>query len=114
MKNFSLPPETERVYLKRDSSRHRSIANIQEVEELLKSFNFNFYRMEEFSAKEQIEIVSQASLLVSPTGPDLQISMFATNDCLVIELAPDRVDAVWSGICAYVWAEVSRNNGTSG
>ena len=28
--------------------------------------------------------------------------MFSTNDFLLIELASGRLDAVWSGICAYV------------
>ena len=102
MKNFSLPPKTERVYLKRSPSSQRNIANIQEIEELLKSFDFNFCRMEEYPAKKQIEIVSKASLLVGSTGADLPISMFATNDCLLIELASGRLDAVGSGICAYV------------
>ena len=102
MKNFSLPPKTERIYLKRSPSRHRNIANIQEIEELLKSFDFNFYRMEEYPAKKHIEIVSRASVLVIPTGADLPISMFATNDFLLIELASGRLDVVWSGICAYV------------
>ena len=104
MKNFSLPQKTERVYLKRDPSRYRNIANIQEIEELLKSFDFNFYRMEKYPAKKQIEIISQASLLVTVAGPDANASMFASDDCFVIDLNTEMADGpLGSGIGAFVF-----------
>jgi capsular polysaccharide biosynthesis protein len=75
-----------RIYVPRTNAQWRRVVNDGEVLALLASYGVTVARLEEMSAAEQIALVSQAELIVMPTGAASPITMFAPNDCIVMEL----------------------------
>jgi hypothetical protein len=77
----------ERVFLSRESAERRNIINIDEVKELLNRYNFDIYRLENLSMSEEIELISQAKILVGACGANLGAVIFS-SDAQVIEVFP--------------------------
>jgi capsular polysaccharide biosynthesis protein len=75
-----------RIYVTRNNAQWRRIVNEDEVLAVLDGFGFKVVRLEEMSAAEQVELVSQAEIIVMTTGAASPITSFAPTDCIVLEL----------------------------
>lgn len=57
-----------KIYIKRGKSFYRNLVNEEEVIAYLKTQNFEIISLDKASLKEQIELFSEAQLVVTPTG----------------------------------------------
>ena len=78
--------EGERIYISRRAANRRRIVNEDDVETMLKSFNFKTIYAEELSFKDQVKILSRARYLVSNHGAGLTNMLFMKDGARVLEL----------------------------
>jgi hypothetical protein len=78
---------SERIFMSRQGGGRRKIKNFQEVENKLDEFGFEIYRPENLSTKEEVDLFSQANIIVGVTGSNLAGIMFST-DARVMEIFP--------------------------
>lgn len=79
----------ERLYIDRRGSAQRRLINETEVVNALEAMGFVAIRLEEFSIDQQISLIRQAGVIVSPHGAGLTNIGFASPGCVVIELMMD-------------------------
>jgi hypothetical protein len=76
----------KRLYVSRQATdRGRRVANYDEIEPVLDSYGFESYVFESLSFAEQVRLVSDAEVLLSPHGAGLANMLFA-EDPTVVEL----------------------------
>jgi capsular polysaccharide biosynthesis protein len=78
---------SERIFMSRQGGGRRKIKNFQEVKNKLDEFGFGIYRPENLSAKEEVDLFSQANIIAGVTGSNLAGIMFST-DARVMEIFP--------------------------
>ena len=86
-----------RIYIGRDVGRRRAVNNV-EVVALLQRYAIEPVNMLELSAREQLELVSGAEIIVSSLGAGTLMSYFAPQHCINIILATKDVGTgIWGG-----------------
>lgn len=79
----------ERIFISRQqANRGRKIINQDQIKQLLDSYGFNTYVLEEYSIPEQIKIFENAEVVVGSHGAGLANVIFADNPT-VVELFPE-------------------------
>jgi hypothetical protein len=80
--NFS----KKRLYISRRNAICRKVLNEDEVEFLLKKFEFETVYLENYSFEEQMKICSQSDMIISIHGAGLSNMIFMPEDSFVLEL----------------------------
>lgn len=93
-----LQPRKKRLYLSREESRWRRIINERALVSSLSELGFENIVMERLPIKAQLEIISQAEIIISPLGAGAGMIMFAPKNVSVVELTHEDVCGVWSRI----------------
>jgi capsular polysaccharide biosynthesis protein len=78
--------KNNRIYISRAFSDYRKIENEQEIIEVLKSRGFGIYCLENMSVKEQIDLFSNASIVLGAHGAGLSNIYFCPQNTMVCEL----------------------------
>ncbi|AOW80042.1 hypothetical protein HTSR_0856 [Halodesulfurarchaeum formicicum] len=80
----------KRVYISRQNAeRGRKVANYKELSNVLNKFDFKSYELENYSFKQQLQIISDADVIMGPHGAGL-LNMIFAEDPTIIELFPDN------------------------
>ena len=74
----------KKVYFTRQSQASRSIINKEEIEEFLIQNNFEFYEPSKLSFEEQIKLLSETKILVSPSGAAISNMIFMQPNTAVL------------------------------
>lgn len=83
----------KKIYIARDRAKYRRVLNEQQIQDALRAEGFEIVRPEELSFSEQIQLFSDASVIVGPTGAGLSNLVFAPPGCKVIVLAGETRNA---------------------
>ncbi|EAW33937.1 tetratricopeptide repeat protein [Lyngbya sp. PCC 8106] len=75
----------ERIYISRAKARHRQVMNETEVMEVLKPLGFVEVFLESMSFSEQVQLFSQAKVIVAAHGSGLTNIVFCSKEVKVIE-----------------------------
>ena len=81
--------KNEKIYLSRQNSSYRNLINEGDVIDYLKPKGFRVMDLNNFSIGQQIEIFSNASVVISPTGSSLTNTIFCKPGTQIIEIAPE-------------------------
>lgn len=81
-------PPRRRLYISRRSAAHRKLANEPELMELLKRYGFESHSFENCDFARQVELISQAEIVVSVHGAALANLIFAQPGTRVVEICP--------------------------
>ena len=81
-------PPTRKVYLHRDGAKWRNLENSEELMSLLKENEFEIFTPNATNFLEQVELMSETSLLVSGHGAALTNMLFMPEGGTVLELFP--------------------------
>ncbi len=95
--------KSRRIYLGRDNAQWRKVANEHEVKSVLSTYGFEFPVMSELSAREQLEIISSAELVVCALGAGTIITKFTPEHCITILLAPKDIGGLWGGLASAIF-----------
>jgi capsular polysaccharide biosynthesis protein len=79
-----------RLYFSRSSAGNKRLVNESELLPLLVAKGFQIIDPALLSAQDQIKLVSNAEIIWCPLGAASAISMFAPDDCVVIEMVGDN------------------------
>jgi capsular polysaccharide biosynthesis protein len=102
---------SELVYISRAGIKDRQFARKMENEEVLISAltqqGFTIIFPEQLSVAEQIEIFSQAKVIVGESGAGMANIIFASPGCNIIEIMPEIKNQVWikqlCGLFGFSW-----------
>jgi tetratricopeptide (TPR) repeat protein/capsular polysaccharide biosynthesis protein len=75
-----------RIYISRDRARGRQVINEAEVIDLLTSWGFQTFYLEEMSVIDQVALFAAANIIVAPHGSSLTNLVFCNAGTQVIEL----------------------------
>ncbi|GAB7095462.1 hypothetical protein JCM30237_26160 [Halolamina litorea] len=87
----------ERVYIARDDATVRRVSNQDAVERVLKRYGVETFLLGELSVREQVELFSNAELVVAPHGAGLTNILYS-DDLTVIELFGKKTVATFDRI----------------
>ena len=87
----------ERVFVARDDATVRRISNRDAVERVLNQYDIDSYLLGELSVREQVELFSNAELVVAPHGAGLTNILYG-DDLTVVELFGDKLVATFDRI----------------
>ena len=109
-------PRTRIYVVRGQSSPWRRVTNEAELIQALTARGFQCIRPETMTVGEQLEAMYNAETVVIPMGGASAITMFAPEDCKVVELAFPEIAGVFAGS---MWADVlgqtyERVNGVAG
>ncbi|WP_338007703.1 glycosyltransferase family 61 protein [Natronoglomus mannanivorans] len=79
------PRKGARIYISRRNATKRQVVNEESVSNALQRLGFETYALEELSVEEQVELFSDAEVVVGPHGAGLANLVYA-DDPLVVEL----------------------------
>lgn len=82
--------EKKRIYITREGAWYRKIINEGQILKLLNQYNFEIVKLEEKSIWEQIQIFSNAEVILTLHGAALTNLIFCTPKTKIIELFPPR------------------------
>jgi hypothetical protein len=88
-----------KLYLHRTGAAWRQIINRDAVTTLLQRHGFVGVRLETMSARQQIELLSNAEAIVAEGGATSAATLFAPPDCEIIELIQPILRAEFGAIC---------------
>lgn len=80
---------SRKVVISRGDVGRRMIKNRSQYEELLSSRGFKFYELEHMTVKEQVQLFSNADIIVGPHGMGFTNIVFS-DDCKIIEIFGDN------------------------
>ena len=78
-----------KIYITRRKTGTRTLANEDELENLLLSRGFEIHSMEDYSLVEQATLIHQAEIILAPHGAGLANLIFARPGTKVIEIVPE-------------------------
>lgn len=81
---------SRKIYISRANSKKRRILNEDEIVEFLISMGFIVYFMEEMSFTHQIEVFSEAAVIVASHGAGLANMIFCSKKTIIIEIFPNN------------------------
>ncbi len=82
------PLKNKKIYLQRSNTKLRAITNILEVEKLLYKYDFEFVDAGSLSFDEQINLFSQADIIIGASGASFTNILFMKEDSTAISLYP--------------------------
>jgi hypothetical protein len=101
---FVRPGPRSRIYYTRQGAGHRRCVNEPEVRALLESRGFHVTDPAELPPREQLEMVSNAEIIVGTIGAATAMTLFAPEDCAIIELLPSRdIAGIYNSIGPAHW-----------
>ncbi|WP_424102558.1 glycosyltransferase family 61 protein [Moorena producens] len=77
---FDLAPvenPNERIYISRAHAKHRRVLNEDEIIQYLKNYGFKVVFLEKMSFRAQVELFTQAEVIVAPHGAGLATTLFS-------------------------------------
>ena len=80
-------PRSQNVYVTRRTMRR--VSNAPQLERFLSQHDFTAYALEDLSFDQQVDLFSQANLVVAPHGAGLANILFCQPGAKVLELSPD-------------------------
>jgi tetratricopeptide (TPR) repeat protein len=80
-----------RLFTSRRNARYRRIANIQDVDAVMRKFGIEEVFPDEMSLEAQLELFAQAELWVGVVGGGSASVLFCPTDCRVVEIAHRRI-----------------------
>lgn len=80
---------SKRIYISRSKARMRRLTNEEELLEALERYNFQQYFLEEMTIEEQIDLFSEAEIVLGPHGAGFANVLFSKN-VHIIELFPSQ------------------------
>jgi hypothetical protein len=88
IKNYSLPIEKpkKRIYVSRSRQSIRRIRNEERLSEILERFEFETVYFEDLTFEKQVELMMQASIMLSVHGANLTNILFMSPGSTIIEL----------------------------
>ncbi|WP_082230109.1 glycosyltransferase family 61 protein [Halorubrum lipolyticum] len=79
--------KNKRIYISREDSKNgREVINDQELNAILNNFGFQKYRLSELSVRDQIELFSNAEIVIGPHGAGFGNLIYSTSSTTVVEL----------------------------
>jgi capsular polysaccharide biosynthesis protein len=75
-----------RLYISRSFANYRKLENEDEVIKLLKKYGFKVYHLENMSVEEQVELFSNASVILGAHGAGFSNIYFCNQDVIICEL----------------------------
>ena len=88
------------IYISRKNASYRRIINENELITLLDSFGFKAFCLESFSFLEQVDLFSQAEVVIAPHGAGLTNLLFSQPGIKVIEIfAPSYPGKCFQNLC---------------
>lgn len=90
-KSISTCPTSERIYVSRQKCERRKVHNFAELQQYLVNNGFDVIRPEKFQFSEQVEIFSNANIIMGGFGSGLHNMVYA-RDAKVIEFLPPEYD----------------------
>ena len=78
----------DKIYISRQNSSYRNLINEGDVIDKLKKLNFKIVDLNNLEIFQQIEIFSNAEVVVSPTGSALTNILFCNEGTKVFEISP--------------------------
>jgi capsular polysaccharide biosynthesis protein len=97
-KEISAPP-ARRIYISRSASRRRRITNESKLVAKLSTYGFEAVQTEHMTVRNQLNLFSEASLVVAPHGAGLANIVFGQPGLKVLEIQPEGQD--FSGSALY-------------
>lgn len=91
MYDYLLPQTSQKkykIFLTRPKDSNRNIDNLTEIETLLEQFGYKIVLPDNLSLKEQIELFSSVTHIISMHGAGLYNLFFSTKDTKVFEIFP--------------------------
>lgn len=79
---------TKKIFISRQKAEDRRIDNFSEVEDLLTKAGYETYTLEEMSVRDQVQLFSQAEVVIGAHGAGLTNIIFG-DDLKIIEIFPD-------------------------
>jgi len=77
-----------KIYISRRGAPKRSVENEKELEDTLEKIGFEIVRLDRLSFYKQIELMSQASVIVAMHGAGLSNMIWARKPCRIVEVFP--------------------------
>ena len=99
----SLKAKKRCVYLSRADASYRKVVNENELVEMLQPYGFQRFLMAEHSIDEQLNIVSDADIILISEGGGSPITMFAPSHAVIIETTIPILGGQWA---SKVWANI--------
>jgi len=84
--NETLPQPSKKIYISRSKANQRKVVNEEEVIALLSSYNYEIHNFEDYSFKQQLDIMYNVKTLISMHGAGLTNMLFMPPDGNIIEL----------------------------
>jgi capsular polysaccharide biosynthesis protein len=78
----------EKIYISRRNSSVRNLINEDDIIIKLKKFGFRIIDLNDFNIFQQIELFSNADIIVSATGSGLTNIVFCNHNATVVEIIP--------------------------
>ena len=91
----------EYIYISRNKSSRRFVENESEIVHLLSEKNFRVIYSEEYSFKEQIQLIKDAKIVVSIHGAALSLAMFMQEGAHILEFRKknDKINNMYYSLC---------------
>ncbi len=88
-----------RIYAGREGAKFRKIVNEDAVKAVLADFGFEFPLLGSMSAREQVETIAGAEIVVYAAGASCVLAHFAPEHCTTLLLAPRNIGTgFWGGV----------------
>lgn len=84
-----------RIFMSRQGSQRRKIENFEEVKEILNQYGFEFYRPENLTTEEEINVFSQADVILGVAGSNIAGIIYSSNATLIEILPYDQYMPVY-------------------
>lgn len=89
-----------RIYISRRDARYRNVRNENDVISILEKLGFEVFALSNLSVVDQINLFSNASVIVAPHGAGLSNLVFAEPSTKVLEFfAPEYVNVCYWTLC---------------
>ena len=85
---YSVEPRvpSRRIYISRRAARYRRVVNEEEVAELMRSYDFDVYHLEDWSFSDQVALFAEAEVVVSAHGAGLTNMIFSPPGLVVVDI----------------------------
>jgi hypothetical protein len=93
-----------RLYLSRQGASQKRVVNEGEVISYLVNEGFEIFDFSGLSAREQVSLIANAEMIIGPIGAAMAATIFAPEDCAVIELHPEaHISGMYNSIGQAHW-----------
>ncbi|RMH41573.1 MAG: glycosyltransferase family 61 protein [Gammaproteobacteria bacterium] len=99
-------PQKKRIFVARDRASYRRLRNEKEIHQALTRLGFIIVRPETMTFTEQVDLFSEAEVIVGPTGAGMSNMIFAPEGCKVVVLA-----AATKAANHYLFSQVGQHAG---